>query len=127
MISILELYPVLFNEKNCINYLIDKGVIKKIMNCQHCNLENQYYKKLWICKKANCNKSVSVFKNTFFSKANLNCLTVLLIGYLWLNKIKLIQITEITELTPLILIKFIKKFRKMFINSLTPNDQIIES
>src|SRR5260364_175551 len=103
MISILELHPVLFNKKNCINYLIDKRVINKITNCQHCNSENRYYKKLWICRRANCNKFVSVFKNTFFSKANLNCSTILLIGYLWLNKIKLIRITEITGLTPLTL------------------------
>jgi hypothetical protein len=123
--TLKKIQDILLKQDACIEFLIEKDIIKKQEKCQYCDSLVFKYKKFYRCKNTNCRKLVSVFKDSFFSKQHLQCSDVLTIGYYWLLKTKLIQIGTITAHSPKIIIKYIKKFRGLAIDSLRQDDFII--
>ena len=87
----------MFDEEQCIKFLLKNKIINEQKNCQYCNSELYYRKKLYTCKNANCNKSISVLNNSLFSNSHLQCCNIMFIGYLWLSKVKYTSISYITK------------------------------
>ena len=125
MTSLKSLSEILFNEQNCIQYLLEKNIIKRVERCSKCNIETRFYQRYFICRDRTCQKSISVFDQTFFSKSNIKCCDVLLIGYLWINKLKYQRIKDMTDHVENTLVKYIYTFRRLAVNSLSGNDFIL--
>ncbi|RIB27877.1 hypothetical protein C2G38_2159525 [Gigaspora rosea] len=124
-----SLQKIFFDEKECIKFLIKEKLLKPSEKCQFCNGETYLYLKynVFRCKKNDCKKMVTVFKNTFFSQHRLKYNDILLIGYFWINKLRIQQIHKMTDISRLStrIRNFIRDFRRLAINSLTPENEII--
>src|SRR5437868_3832536 len=116
---------ILFNEESCIKFLIEKQIIIKQDICE-CKSEIYRTKKIFRCKNKNCNKTVSIFKNTLFSKSKLKYSEIMFIGYLYLCKLKYISISYMTNQSSRTIVNYINIFRDLIINTLDNNDQIID-
>jgi hypothetical protein len=119
-----SIQKIIFDENECIKFLIDNNLIIKPQNCYNCNSIKLYRdKKIFKCNT--CKKSISIFNNSFFANRNLACNKVLLIGYLWLTKANYTTIKSITNYSPRTIVKYIKIFQEVAINSLTNNDTLL--
>lgn len=56
----------LFDEEKSIDYLFNKGVLDAIGNCDTCGAGKIRIGKLARCRRKECRKSVSIFRETFF-------------------------------------------------------------
>ena len=123
--SLTSLKEELFDEKKCINFLFNKKIIKKIRICPICNSQIYRDHKMFKCRNRECNHSVSIFSNTFFSRNQIHCSDVMLIGYLWLNKSNHTMIQKTTGFSQNTITKYIKLLRDLIIENLDDNDEII--
>jgi hypothetical protein len=128
--NIKDMHNILFNEKNCIDYLFENNILYKKSTCNFCNSElyfnNRIYEqKIFICKNSECHKTFAIYKDTIFFNNKLNCTGTLLIAYLWICKVKYTQIELITGFSPNTIVKFVKIFRDLVINTLAEDDEII--
>jgi transposase-like protein len=73
-------------------------------------------------KNKRCQKSLSVFTNSFFAKNHIICSDILLISYYWLCKAKYTTINLITKHSSTTVVKYINLFRDIIVNTLTEND-----
>ena len=115
---------ILFDEESCIKFLIDKQIIIKPEKCD-CESEIYRTKKIFRCKNKNCNKTISIFRNTLFSKSKLKYSEIIFIGYLYLCKLKYTSISYMTNQSSRTIVNYINIFRDLIINTLDNNDQII--
>lgn len=79
-----------------INFMRDKGVLKSILYCESCNSvlsETQYKrnidKRAFKCNKKECEnfqKYISIRKNTFFEKYNIELKKILFVMYNWFKE-----------------------------------------
>ncbi|CAG8778978.1 25528_t:CDS:2, partial [Dentiscutata erythropus] len=95
-----SLQSILSNEKSCINYLIEKGVLDSQSICNLCSSLAKRYEKVFKYRRKQCRISVSIFKDIFFSKRKLKVNEILQIGYYWLAKTPHISIKNITGHSP---------------------------
>ena len=97
MHSLKKIQNILFNKKECIKYILKKQLVNMPLyqNCN--NIEFTRYKKIFRCKDKSCSKSLSVTKNSFFEKSKMQICDILLLGYLWLNKVQHKLIETITN------------------------------
>src|ERR1043165_2889618 len=122
--SFYELNKILLDEKKCVEFLFEKGILKKPTECLQCGYKILYFvstRKLFNC--ANCmRQTTSVLKNTIFYKHKLKCNEILLIGYLWLVKARYTTIRLFTKHERSTITRFIKLFRKIITDSLIKED-----
>jgi transposase-like protein len=123
--SLRELRTVLFNEENCIQFLFEKGILYTSKSCHSCNGAVRIEGKLWRCKRSNCRKTTSIFKDSFFATSKLQCCDVLLIGYLWLCKSSYSSILQMTGHSSATITDYIGFFRDLVAGSLNDEDTII--
>jgi transposase-like protein len=116
---------ILFDEKKCIEFLFENNILNKIQKCQYCESSIYKEKKLFRCNNIKCRKTISIFKNTFFSKHHLACNDTILIGYFWLSKANYTTISSITKFSPNTIVKYLKTFQKLIINTLTSDDYLL--
>ena len=69
--ALKSLHDIFFNEEKCINFLLEKEILKDKQSCEICNSEITRYINYYKCKNRECNKTESVFKNTIFSNSNI--------------------------------------------------------
>ena len=84
-----DIYYLFIDDKAAFDYLIHNNVLKIPLNCPECSSgmspkTDKYY--MYRCKRKNCRKSMSIFKNTFFNRSRLTPSKILHITYLWLTK-----------------------------------------
>jgi transposase-like protein len=124
--SLKKLQNILFDEEKTIEFIFEKDLIHKPKYCSNCNnKEFSRYKKLFRCKNKDCKKAVSILKNSFFEKSKMQICDILLLGYLWLNKVKYTSISLMTDQSHNIIVKYIKIFRDLIIKTLKEDDMII--
>ena len=123
--SLKSLHSIFFNEEKCINFLLEKEILKDKQSCKICNSEITRYINYYKCKNRKCNKTESVFKNTIFSNSNIKCNDILLIGYFWLCKLSYTSINMMSTFSSVTIIKFTNIFRDLAISKLTNEDHII--
>lgn len=85
ILKFFDFMSIISTEEYCIAYLLEKAALDTPETCSNCSGLMKRYGKIFRCRRKTCRKAVSVFKNSFFGKAKLDCRDVLLIGYLWLS------------------------------------------
>jgi transposase-like protein len=123
--NLKSLKNILFDEQECINFLFEQDILYKPQSCSHCNSSLYRERKLWRCRNRKCRKSVSIFKDSFFSENHLNCSDTMLIGYLWLCKTKHTSIIHMTGHSPNTITDYMNLFRELIIDTLEDEDDII--
>ena len=128
--DIKKIYNILFDNKNCIDFLFENNILYKQTNYKFCNSElyfnNRIYEqKIYTCKNLECHKTFAIYKDTIFFNNKLEYTNTLLIAYLQLTRVKYIQIALITGFSLNSIVKFCKIFRELVINTLVEDDFII--
>src|SRR5437868_10707044 len=128
--NIKNIYNILFNQRECINFLFKNNILYKQTMCKSCGSELYfnnciYEQKIYTCKNLECHKTFAIYENTIFFNNKLGCTKTLLIAYLWLTRVKYTQIALITGFSPNSIVKFCKIFRELVINTLVEDDFII--
>ena len=77
------------------------------------------------CKDKACRATVSIFKDSFFSKTRLKANEALAIGYFWLASARNKTIREMTKHSQHTITDFLGHYRQLVINSLEAMDAII--
>ena len=122
-ILLKSLSKILLDENKSIKFLFDKNIIQK-PRCQICNIEiSKYRLKLYKCK--NCQKTLSIYKNTIFDNSKIKSSDILLIAYFLLNKINYSSISYMTSYSSITIEKYINIFRELMINSLQEDDFLL--
>jgi hypothetical protein len=67
----------------------------------------------WRCPNKKCRRSISIFKQTIFSKAHIPCNKLMLIGYLWLAKAKPTTIQHLTSCSGTTVANYLQLFRQL--------------
>src|SRR5437870_3238085 len=82
-------------------------------------------KLLFRCSNLECKKAISIYNDLFFANQRLDCNDILLISYFWLSRVNYTLISNMTSYSSTTIVKYIKIFRNIIINTLTEQDQII--
>ena len=93
-----ELAQYFNDEGRCIQYLQQKLILLKGINCLQCNNEMKLDAKMFKYNKHNCRKQISLFNGTIFMNARLSWNKILEIAYLWLIKAKHGTIRDFTDM-----------------------------
>jgi hypothetical protein len=124
---IFQLINIFLNEENCISFLIEKGVFDMEMKCTKCKT----YMILCInrisfrCPKFNCRKEVSLRQDSFFSGNKVDCSKILLLGYLWLNKVKAASAVIMSGMSTHTICDFYGYFRQLVSDNVELEDAVI--
>jgi transposase-like protein len=123
--TINSIQNILFDEQECIKFLIEKEIIYKIENCEICNSEIYQDKKVYRCRNKECKKAVSIYTNSFFAQNHITCTDILLLGYYWICKARYTTISMITRHSARTITKYTNIFRDLVISTLTEDDLIV--
>ena len=123
--SIHQLNEYFFNENKCIDYLFEKKLINQPTSCNLCNYNLYRYQKTFRCINPNCRKSISIYKDSFFSKHHIYCNNILFLAYLWLTKIRCKETRDITKFSKDTICDYYKIFRNIIISFLTEEDEVL--
>jgi IS1 family transposase/phage antirepressor YoqD-like protein len=115
---------ILFEEKECIKFLLEQNILKN-QTCCNLVMNRGSNVKYFRCKNQNCNKTITIFKNSIFEKSRICCSNILLLAYLWLCEVKYKSISITTRYSPNTIVKFINKFQNLVNNTLTGDDFMI--
>lgn len=116
---------IILDEQACITFLKNSGVFYEVSACEECGGPVALYNKKFQCKQKVCQKKVSLFKNSFFSKARIPCNEVIHIGYLWLAGCSHNSIMKITGHSCPTISAYMSYFRNLVINALDNEDCLI--
>jgi ISXO2-like transposase domain len=111
-------------EEECIDFLFEEDILEESL-CLLCDSNVRREKKIFRCMNQGCRKTVSIFANTFFAKNHLNCSNVMLVGYYWLCDSNYTAIQIIMGCSSNTIIKYMRLFRRLVIETLDDNDQKI--
>jgi transposase-like protein len=77
-------------------------------------LERQAFR----CRKTSCNTEISVKKNSFFALSKLACSKILLLGWLWLNKVPTTSICSMAGHSTATIVSFAHFYRQLVTSAL---------
>jgi transposase-like protein len=120
-----DLLPLFFDEKACLQFLINSGVFYDIQTCSLCGSAVKLENKSFRCSMASCRKRVALYNGTLFSKSRLKCNEILHISYLWLAGCNNKTIMNITGHSKPTITNFISNLRQLVSASLVRDDTII--
>jgi transposase-like protein len=106
------------DENECIKFLFDNNILYKPKECKICKANLSRDKKRFICVNKKCRKSVSIFKDSFFSKGHVKCNLTMMIGYFWLSKCNYYTIEKMTGHSPNTITDYMKFYRELVIDTL---------
>ena len=117
---------IFFDEKKCLNFLLENNIIKRPLRCQYCN-GKMYKERKLLFKYSNkeCKKAISLFDNSFFSNQHLKCNDILFIAYLWICKANYSTISYTTSYSSTTIVRYIKIFRELVISDLKDEDFLL--
>jgi hypothetical protein len=107
-----ELKEILFDDEKCVEYLLEEQIIRTLTNCSTCLQALRLEETHWRCTSRSCRKKISIFKNTMLSNSRLSPSKFILVGYLWLSKIKPTSIITTTGCSSRTITNALLRFRK---------------
>lgn len=125
MLSFKSLQDILCDENECIKFLIEKKILVKPKKCLLCRSTMYRDRKVFKCVDKKCQKSQSIFRNTFFSTHRLKCSDTMFIAYFWLCRLNHTMIFNVTGHPPNTVVKYMRLFRELVIRTLHDDDQVI--
>lgn len=89
MLTIAEIYDTFKTEESTIEFLINNDIIQKEKTCWQCKKPMNINKtqKIYRCSNYKCRKSMSIFKNTFFSTCKYGIDKCMIFCYLYFLKL----------------------------------------
>jgi transposase-like protein len=121
----LSLAHILIDETNCINWMLENGVLDRVTRCPVCDGDVRLSEKLYHCRSRNCRKKVSVLAGSFFAGSRLKCNEILLFGYYWLGGCSHSQLSKFTGFGRATVTEYMQHFRQLISESLEPEDTLI--
>jgi len=84
-----ELASIFLDEIQCMDFLLQCGALDHPGNCHSCGgiVRLESTRGSWRCSYSACRKEVSIRRSSFFGKSRLPLRKILLIAYLWLNRV----------------------------------------
>jgi IS1 family transposase len=121
------LHDVFHDEEKCIDYLIEKGIILREIQCCHCNGRMTLRRaiKAYRCTTGRCRKEKSIRENSFFSKSKLPLRKIMRLGYLWLIKTPITSIISAIGCGAHTVTNFMGYFRQLVEEDLEDDDSIV--
>ena len=116
---------ILLNETECIKFLFEKEILYKPKTCKKCSSKLYQDKKRFCCVNKKCRRSISIFKDSFFTRNHLRSDHTMMIGYLWLCKSSYTTVRMMTGHSPNTISDYIRLFRELIVNTLEDYDQMI--
>ena len=116
--NFFELNQFFTNEKACIEFLIDKGLLVSQPRCFRCRKPTYRFVSLWKCKNRNCSWAKSIYNGSVFGNTRLSPTKVFFIGYLWLIGCPNSSIQVMTGCSSGTITSFAKLFREMVTNEI---------
>lgn len=123
--AIHDLCNVLFNEEECIIWLLELGIISTDIICSKCGYSMKRFKNILRCRQKGCRKSISLYKGTFFAHSHLTCNEMMHFAYLWLTKCTSDTIRCQTGHSTKTVTSYCKHFRQLVASTLDNDDEII--
>ena len=89
MPPLLSLLPIFTEEAKAVEFLLALGALDTPTSCPACNkaMRLELARNCWRCSYSKCRKEKSVRSNSFFNNSKLPIGKLLLLAYLWLNKV----------------------------------------
>lgn len=125
--SMYEIQEIFFNEDKCIEYLINKNILKSDRSCPHCKIPMRIkvHEGRFRCPTKSCRKAISIRKDSFFENHKLHCSKILFMSYLWLSKVPTKSIIKMTGCSSDTICSLQHQFRSLLTESLTIENTII--
>lgn len=120
-----RLYPT---EDSFINFLIERNIFYKTIDCPNCNKEmKQNINQLaFRCDRESCHgRRISIKIHTFFYKTNLKCKEIFKLAIYWLNEVSIKSAIKLTKFSNKTVCKYYGYFRQLVASSLTEENQKI--
>jgi hypothetical protein len=121
-----ELQKILYNEDDCLQFLIDKGIVVPSSQCEECGGPMRRSSKLLFrCRKKSCQAGKTLLSESFFAGTQLKCNEVLHIGYLWLCKVPSACMHIITGHSEQTISDYLRFFMQLVAETLEDEDMAI--
>lgn len=118
--TLYSLQQCFFDEDKCIEYLYGAGCFYNTIPCPSCSrdmIANPGRQK-FRCPRGDCRKEISIRTGTFFQGSKLKCSKILLMAYLWINKVSMSSIETMTGHSPNTVCQFLAHFRALIASHL---------
>lgn len=125
--SIYSLQEYFFNEDSCIKYLRDNGCFYESIPCPCCkrdmlpNIGRHKFR----CPRGDCRREITIRTGTFFEGSQLPCSKILLMAYLWINRVPMTSIETLTGHSSKTVCAFLNHFRNLITGHLEESDTVI--
>lgn len=116
---------IFFDENNCIDWLIEQGVLKSLSVCTECSGNITGKGKNIRCTRNTCRKRYSIVGTTFFALSRLECCEVLYIGYLWLANCTSDVIRHQTGHSTGTITAYCRYYRQLIASAIETDDELI--
>lgn len=123
--SLASLHDIFFCEDKCIEFLFQKAILDTITKCALCPSFVKREGKFFRCRSKCCRHRVSIYANSFFSRAHLKCNEVMLLLYLFLTKASNSTIYLILGKSQQAIADYRRFYAQLLANSLDDMDTII--
>lgn len=121
-----DIITILSGEEAAINYLLDKGILKRHIICECNNMANLNLKrKSYRCYTKSCQKECGIYRNTVLENRNVKPHEFLLLAYLWICETPQKTIIKMTHHSSATITNFLNLFREIVMESLTEEDSQI--
>jgi transposase-like protein len=104
---------ILFENDAAISFLLEEGILYPQRRCEHCGSETSRFRTQWKCIKSSCRKSVSIFRDSFFTNCKIPVCDVLHIAYHWLWKDAIRDISKQTGHSTQTVSHYVADFRQL--------------
>lgn len=126
-VTIYDLQRLFFDEKYCIEYLIQNCVFYSTIPCPTCgdDMELKINREKYRCSKRTCRRECSIRKYTFFFGSTLPCSKILLLAFCWVNGVSWTSTFNMTGHSEHTISSFYGHFRYLVSSSLEEEDSVI--
>jgi ISXO2-like transposase domain len=123
MLDLFEFMRLVETEKSCLEFLLQQGILCPERSCTKCGRQMRLFveRGLWRCT-ASCGGSVSIRDRSFFAGSRLTCREILLLGYLWINRVPTTSIMALSGSSSATVCAFTSYYRQLVADSLDEVD-----
>lgn len=120
MPSFQQIQDILFDEDLCVQFLLRERVFYTASICGRCgdDMKLSCARGTWRCTRYRCGGELSMKRGTFFAKSNLQCNKIMLLAYLWLNKVPTRSMILMSGMSSKTVCAFTGHFRQLVADSL---------
>lgn len=125
--DLYHLHDILFDGEAATRFLFEEGVYQLVEVCNKCSgaVKADRKRARWRCGKDSCRWEGSFKAGSFFARANLSSEKVLLLGYLWLNRVPVTSAIVISGMSSRTVTQYFTFYRELVADSLDIEDCLV--